>query len=223
MSTHSDTVDRLVQLFLRQKCWMIDELSQALGYSIISIRRFLKRVGYFRSYTHNGKWYTLHSAPVFNKEGIWRYGDIGFSKKGTLTRTIIYLVNRSPAGLPARELADILHHPCHAVLTNMYKAKQINRVKFTHEYVYLTMDETINRLQYNRLKSRVVEQTARPLSTQAAVSVLVEFIKHPQLSFEQMAEYLQKSHHITALPTDISRFFLEHSLKKTADIPNFKH
>lgn len=217
------SVDRLVQLFLRQKCWKIDELSQALGYSIISIRRFLKRAGYFSSYTHNGKWYTLSSIPVFNKNGIWLYGDIGFSKQGTLTKTIIYHVNKSSTGLSARELAELLHHPCHAVLTIMYKAKQIDRVKLTSEYTYLSRNESVNRLQHNHLKGRVVEETAHPLSTQAAVFVLVEFIKNPRLSFEQMARSLRDSQRITVMPSDITRFFQEHGLKKTATIGDLKH
>ena len=217
------SVERLVQLFLRRKCWMIGELSQALGCSIISIRRLLKRAGYFSSYTHNGKWYTLSSIPVFNKNGIWLYGDIGFSKQGTLTKTIIYHVNKSSTGLSARELAELLHHPCHAVLTIMYKAKQIDRVKLTSEYTYLSRDESVKRLQYNHLRGRVVEQTAHPLSTQAAVFVLVEFIKNPRLSFEQMARGLRDSQRITVMPSDITRFFQEHGLKKMANIEDLKH
>jgi len=216
------SVDRLVQLFSRQKCWMIDELSQAIGCSIISIRRLLKQAGYFSSYTHNGKWYTLSSIPVFNKNGIWLYGDIGFSKQGTLTKTIIYHVNKSSAGLSARDLGELLHHPCHAVLTILYKDKQIDRVKLTSEYTYLSRDKSVNQLQHNHLKGRMVEDTAHPLSTQAAVFVLVEFIKNPRLSFEQMARGLRNSQRITVMPSDITRFFQEHGLKKTANIEDLK-
>jgi hypothetical protein len=217
MSTQPRIIDCLVDLFLRQECWMIEDLSQALGYSIISIRRFLKQAGYFRSYTHNGKWYTLSTIPVFSEDGIWLYGDIGFSKHKTLIQTIIYHVNKSSAGLSARELGAILHHPCPAVLTRMYNSNQIDRVKLTSEYTYLSRDESVNRLQLNRLKGRVDEQTAQPLSTQAAVFVLVEFINNPRLSFEQLAERLQHSRRITVLPTEITRFFREHGLKKTPE------
>jgi hypothetical protein len=48
---------RLEKLFHRRKCWMLAELAHALGYALISVRRFLNQIGYFRSYTHNGKWY----------------------------------------------------------------------------------------------------------------------------------------------------------------------
>ena len=151
------------------------------------------------------------------------YGDIGFSKQKTLTKTIIYHVNKSSAGFSARELAELLHHPCHAVLTILYKAKQIDRVKLTPEYTYLSRNESVNRLQHNRLKGRVVEETAHPLSTQAAVFVLVEFIKNPRQSFEQLARGLRDNQRITVMPSDITRFFQEHGLKKTANIEDLKH
>jgi len=97
---------RLEKLFHRRKCWMLGELAQALGYALISVRRFLKQIGYFRSYTHNGKWYTLHDSPDFDRDGFWHHKGIGFSKHGSLTTTIDYLVGRSPAGLSASELTQ---------------------------------------------------------------------------------------------------------------------
>ena len=53
----------------------------------------------------------------------------GFSKHGSLTATIGYLVARSPAGLSARELAEKLQHPCHAVLSILHKGQALDRVK----------------------------------------------------------------------------------------------
>ena len=54
---------RLEKLFHRRKCWMLAQLAHSLGYALISVRRFLNQIGYFRSYTHNGKWYTLPDSP----------------------------------------------------------------------------------------------------------------------------------------------------------------
>src|SRR6266700_6234750 len=104
---------RLEKLFHRRKCWTLDQLAEALEYALISVRRFLNQIGYFRSYTHNGKWYTLRDSPHFNRDGLWHHKKIGFSKRRSLTATIGYLVGRSPTGLSARELALKLQHPCH--------------------------------------------------------------------------------------------------------------
>ena len=113
---------RLERLFHRRKCWMLDQLAEALGYALISVRRFLKQIGYFRSYTHNGKWYTLHDSPDFDRDGLWHYRGIGFSKHRSLTATIDHLLARSPAGLSASQLAQKLQHPCHDVLTRLHQA-----------------------------------------------------------------------------------------------------
>ena len=43
---------------------MLADLARSLDYALISVRRLLKQIGYIRSYTHNGKWYTFeHHQP----------------------------------------------------------------------------------------------------------------------------------------------------------------
>ena len=83
--------DRVVQLFNQKKCWTIEGLTRSLDYSIISIRRFLKDIRYYSSFTHNSMWYTLHTIPLFNKRGLWFYQQIAFSKHGNLKQTILNL------------------------------------------------------------------------------------------------------------------------------------
>lgn len=223
MGTQPPPLELLVELFSHEKCWMIDDISKNLGYAVISIRRFLKQIGYFRSFTHNGKWYTLQSIPHFNKDGIWLHEDIAFSKHGNLTRTIIHMINKSPQGCTAKHLADKLHYSCHAVLTNMYKARLIDRVKFTHEFSYLSTNDKINRQQYERLKIQRVKRTLQPLSAETAVLVLVEYIKEPQLSFQNIAARLKQNKNITVLAEDIARFFQQHGIKKMPDSSMLKH
>lgn len=220
MSSTLPPMDQLGKLFSRKNCWMIADLSKALGYAMVSVRRFLTEIGYFRSYSHNGKWYTLQSIPHFNKDGIWLHHNIGFSKHGNLPQTIASLLNRSPQGYCARDLGAKLHLPCHAVLTNLYKAGKVDRVKFTKEYVYLSMEEHMNRRQRERQKEQTPKKPPKPLSAEAAVFVLVEFIKHPQLSFEEISKALQKTQNITIHSEDIAQFFQKHGLKKTPNSPN---
>jgi hypothetical protein len=98
--------ERLLKLFYRRPCWMLADLAHSLDRALISVRRLLKQIGYFRSYTDNGKWYTLRDTPQFNREGIWHHKQIGFSKHGSLIATIGYLVARSASGLSARDLGQ---------------------------------------------------------------------------------------------------------------------
>ena len=220
MPARSHPTDRLKKLFDRRKCWMLAHLAEALDYALITLRRLLHQVGYFRSYTHNGKWYTLRSSPRFDREGLWRHRGIGFSKSGSLTATIQYLVGRSPVGLSAGELAVKLQHPCHAVLTHLHKSGGLDRLKIGGEFRYLSTQEQRNRRQRQGAAAGAPSPPTTSLSTQAAVLVLVEHVKNPELSFEQIAANLHRQEQLTIAPENISRFFDEHGLKKTPETPS---
>ena len=58
------------------------------------------------------------------------------------------------------------------------------------------------------------------LSTQTALWVLVEYIRNPGLSFEQMAARLQAQRKLAVAPESIQRFFQQHGLKKTPAAPS---
>src|SRR6266446_3702134 len=211
---------RLEKLFHRRKCWMLGQLAEALGYALISVRRFLKQIGYFRSYTHNGKWYTLRDSPDFNRDGLWQHKQIGFSKHGPLTATIAYLVARSPAGLSASQLTQKLQHPCHAVLTQLHKAGQLDRVQLAGQFRYLASDPQLNGRQREHALWVQPPGPTTSLSTQTALWVLVEYIKNPGLSFEQIDACLHERRKVAVAPESIQRFFQEHDLKKTPAPPS---
>jgi hypothetical protein len=208
----SPPTERLQKLFHRRDCWLLADLAHILGYALISVRRFLKQIGYCRSYTHNGKWYTLRSTPRFDRDGIWHHKDIGFSKHGSLIATISYLVGRSPAGLSARELAQKLQHPYRPLLTNLHKAGTLDRVKLGSEFRYLSTVPETNRRQ--REQAAAAEPPSGSLSTHAAVLVLVEHVKHPELDFAQLAASVRRREALRVAPEAIRRFFEEQGLKK---------
>lgn len=215
MQNHSEPLQRLKQLFVRKECWTIEQLCQAMNYSATSIRRFLKELGYFSSFTHNSKWYTLNFIPDFNKEGIWFYEDIGFSKHGNLKKTILHLINKSTLGLSAKQLTEKLSIFCHAVLNHLYEDGVIDRFKGEKCFIYLSSDPKKKNRQLERIKLRVSESTKPSvLSAQAAVYVLVEFIKNPLASFSEISKSVAKEN-VIATPEAIDRFFEEHDLKKT--------
>ncbi len=54
------------------------------------------------------------------------------------------------------------------------------------------------------------------MSTQIALWVLVEYIKEPRLSLEQIAARLREQHNVAVVPESIERFFQDHDLKKDA-------
>ena len=220
MTPPRPATERLEKLFHRRKCWMLDQLAEAFGYALISVRRFLKQVGYFRSYTQNGKWHTLRDSPDFDRDGLWHYRGIGFSKHGSLTATIDHLVGRSPAGLSASELTGKLQHPCHAVLSQLHQAGRLDRLRLSGQFRYLAANPHLNRQQREQTALAQVPSPTAALSTQTALWVLVEHIKEPAPSFEQIATRLREQHNLAVAPEAIQRFFQEHGLKKTPQAPN---
>ncbi len=214
MKKNINPQDRLVLLFDQKKCWAIKELTHFLNYSTISIRRFLKDIGYYSSFTHNSMWYTLHPIPKFNKRGLWFYQEIGFSKHGNLKETIFNFVSKSPQGLTAKDLFEILLIPCHSVLSQMYKKNQIDRFNTQRGFVYLSIDIKKRQRQLNRLQSQLfTAKESGSLNAQAAVYVLVEYIKHPEASVAELSKAVEKRE-VKASPGAITMLFKEHDLKK---------
>ena len=214
MKKNKNPQDRLVLLFDQKKCWAIKELTHFLNYSTISIRRFLKDIGYYSSFTHNSMWYTLHPIPKFNKRGLWFYQEIGFSKHGNLKQTIFNFVSKSPQGLTAKDLFEILLIPCHSVLNQMYKKNQIDRFNTQRGFVYLSIDIKKRQRQLNRLQSQLLTaKESESLNAQAAVYVLVEYIKHPEASVAELSKAVEKRE-VKASPGAITMLFKEHDLKK---------
>jgi hypothetical protein len=213
MATQTDPQYQLAELFKRKKCYTIEQLSQRLNYSLISIRRFLKVIGYYSSFTHNSKWYTLQSIPSFDKNGIWFYQDIGFCKHGNLNKTIARFIDKSFQGLTAKELFNILAVPCHPVLNQMYKKKTIDRFNTPAGFVYLSVSESNRRLQLKRLQVLTPAQKIERLNPQAAVYVLVEFIKNPKASFFELSVAVEKKK-VKVSPQAVAQLFKDYDLKK---------
>lgn len=200
---------QVASLFAKHPCWRIEPLAEELEYSVPSVRRFLSQLRYYRSFSHNGKWYTLHHVPVFNHDGLWFSSDIGFSKAGNLINTLIKLVTRSQAGLTAETLGEKLHCRCHSVLVQLYRQGRLQREKTGRSFVYYAGDSRIAEIQ------RQASQSLGPLPAEIAVLVLVEFINNPEASFEQLAKTLQRKSNVSVKPVQIKRLFEQHQIKKT--------
>lgn len=212
MTTATDANQRLVLAFKAQKCWMIEPLSRQLNYSIPSVRRFLARAGYYSSFTHNGRWYTLASIPNFGREGLWFHKEIGFSNAGSLTRTLVSLIERSPGGMTADQLGEKLRCRCHAVLVKLYRKGRVQRQKYGRSYLYLAVDPDTASQQLQIFQ----KPKALLLPAQIAVMVLVEFIHSPEAGFRKLANTVSRRTGAVIEADQIQALFERYGLKKTA-------
>ena len=205
-----ENLEILPNLFKRNKCWKIDELSKQLNYSVISVRLFLKKVGYYRSITSNGKWYTLQYIPIFDLNGLWTHNNIVFSQHGNLNQTIAHFINKSSHGLTANEIADIVSSPCHVTLNKMIKSNQIYRISAERNYIYLSIDEVVRHKQIDVIYKS--EHSPLP-SANDAITILVSIIKHPKNTIDELVEKLATAG-INYNSQSIALFLRHHDIEK---------
>jgi hypothetical protein len=212
MSDREKPKQHLLSLFHKQSCWMIDPLAAEMKYSIPSVRRFLAEVGYFSSFTHNGSWYTLHSIPRFDGDGLWFFRDIGFSRSGSLTSTLIDLAARSSAGMTAEKLGEKLRVRCHSVLVQLCRKGRLQRQKMARSHVYFSVDPPIATVQRRAMAGRSLPAQ---LPAEIAVLILVEFIQNPDASFKDLASAISHKTRVAVDAGQIEWLFDLHGLKKT--------
>jgi hypothetical protein len=213
MTSDSTPRQHLVSLFDLQPCWMIDPLALELRYSVPSVRRFLGETGYYSSFTHNGRWYTLRSIPQFSRDGIWFFDAIGFSRSGSLTNTLIDLTTRSPAGMTAEQLGEKLRCRCHSILVQLCRRGKLQRQKLGRSHVYLAVDPPTQAIQRQAMDGKSAPTAQLP--AEVVVLILAEFIRQPDSSFEQLAKEIARRHRLTLKVAQIEELFALHGLKKT--------
>src|SRR4030042_5567712 len=109
MTQPAQYLSRLNQIFHRKPPAVLRDLRAALGTpSRTTVFRILKAVGYFTSYSHAGRYYTLRRIPKFDRWGLWAWRGIGFSSRGTLRATSGHLIEQSAAGQKQEELEHSL-------------------------------------------------------------------------------------------------------------------
>lgn len=169
---------KLVLLFERHQVMDIETVRRNIqGRSRRSVFRDLYAVGYCTSYSHAGKFYTLGTIPEFDSEGLWKWGDVCFSKYGTLRSTAAEMIKRSEAGRTHGELEERLGVRLHNTLLDLVRSGEIGREKTERLYVYLDADPERATVQLRRRRSMDAFASRRlpPLSTR--IEVFAEIIR----------------------------------------------
>ena len=193
----------LSPIFEKQSCWRIESLAEKLNYSKRSVQRFLSSVGYYRSFTHNGGWYTLRSIPLFDSDGLWFYDDIGFSHAGSMTDTLVALACNRSEGITAEELGKKLRCRCHSVLVRLIRDGKLQRCERGRANIYIAKDADLATL---RQKAHISSEVQLP--TEVAVLILVEFINNPGSTFALLAKAISQSNQVTVSTAQIEALFI---------------
>ena len=184
MLNQSDSQEALKKLFRRFPVADLDTLCKTLRTSSrMSIFRRLREIGYFSSYTHTGRYYTLADVPQFDDYGLWTHQGIGFSQFGTLRATIIQLVNKSPTGHTHMELNNLLRIRAHNTLLKLVQEDRVGREYIEKMYLYVSADSDHAAEQISRRRVQLTDnQKAIPhIPTTTVIEVLIETIHAGQV------------------------------------------
>ena len=162
------------------------------GRSKRSLFRDLSSLGYFSSYSHAGKFYTLTDIPNFDEYGLWHYKDVSFSEHGTLKSTIRFLVGGSMVGFTHRELTMLLRVRVQNTLNDLTENSAISRERLGNVFLYISADNKEGALQITQRKKQI-EGTyqIRPLDVHAKIEVLLELLRSDDWHPRKISHHLQ--------------------------------
>ena len=218
MSIAAKYASRLNQLFRRKRAAPLDDLRAALGTgSRTTIFRILKTVGYFTSYSHAGRFYTLRHIPRFDRLGLWSWRGIGFSSHGTLRATLIFLVEQSEAGRTHEELLRQVGLRVHDTLRSLVQEGSLARQRLEDVYLYLSAHPKKAAAQMTARQELQVASHAAvvPPDPLLVIDVLAEVIHHPRDDAASIAARLQVAGRVVTAK-QVDEIFRSYSVKKTA-------
>jgi hypothetical protein len=145
-ATFDPTVLR--QHLRRHKIADLAELKRVLGTdTALTVFRKLKQLGYFTSYTHRGRFYTLSEIARFDDRGLWSHEAVWFSRYGTLLSTVEAFVLGSSNGYYAPELADVLDAEVQEPLRHLVQRERLSRTEVDGQFLYTAIDAPDRRNQ----------------------------------------------------------------------------
>ena len=104
----ADRHQKLIAWMKTRKVATMKALRHQFQISHMTVFRILSEYGYHTSYNRNAAFYALRDVPQFDPAGFWAYRGIRFSRHGSLSDTIVALVENAVAGQTVRELEERL-------------------------------------------------------------------------------------------------------------------
>ena len=213
-----EKLEAVVKLFCKEKVLKIDSLFEVFKTeSRRTVHRYMKELEYRTSYSHAGQYYTLFEIAEFDTNGLWHYGEIGFSRHGTLLDTIVYLVDRSPEGMTDNELQEKFRLVVRAALIDLVRKKMIVREKRTNRYVYLSPDLAKGKKQLKQ-REEISADSLMDDSISLRVLLMAYRLVGKQVTSEQVATALKKESSKISLEV-VRQVFQKYDMgKKTLDL-----
>lgn len=195
----TDREQKVVSWLKKRKVATMRHLRHQFKLSHMTVMRALKKYGYYASYNHNASYYVLHDLPTFNEWGLWAYRKVRFSRHGTLTKTIVALVEYAPAGLTIGELEERLEVKVANLASRLVHDAILQReiLPGRRQAVYLASDAKLRRRQYEQRGKRLQQQARgiaelpQACSPTEVIEILRQMITARDVSADQLARQLK--------------------------------
>jgi len=160
---------------------------------------------------------TFKDIPQFDRDGLWHYQGVGFSRYGSLRSTIEHLVEDANAGRTHSELYVRLQVRVHNTLLDLVRSKRIGREPFAGEYVYVSPDSAHAHAQIALRGQQQTGAAIEPLPSSVVIEVLLELVQgaRVQLDAERVSTRLA-ARGLTVTTGQVEAVFTRYELKKTA-------
>ena len=206
---------KVVNWMKKRKVVTMRQLRNQFHLSHMTVVRALRKHGYYTSYNHNASYYVLRDLPTFDEWGLWAYRNIRFSRHGTLTQTIVALVEDASAGWTVRELEERLEVKVGNLASRLVHEGLVQReILPGRQAVYLASDAKVGRRQYkNRQKQlqpppRDRTQLPRDCSPTVVIEILRQMVVADDVSPAQLAR--QPKNRGVPVTADKVRRVIEH-------------
>lgn len=211
MTPNEKRLNSIKKLLRTKKIVTLAELMASLDCSRSTVQKCLAEWKALSSYNKNASYYTLPEIIEFDANGLWGYQGVFFSKFDTLSATFVGLVTQSSAGLTTSEAEELLGIKPYSFLWSLKDHPALRRENLQKRYVYFSSDP--DRYLEQAEQRRLMQAALRMPTDSEAVSLLVEKIKQPSLSNEELSQKLEQQK-VFIDPEIIQNFFLRHDLDK---------
>ena len=172
--------------------------------SVPSFHRDLAKLQCITSYTHNSRYYTMPDTPDYDEHGIWRHGDIMFSRNSTAKETARVLICGSPSGLSHSELEGIVGIRLYNPLRALVKEEAITSVTDGKKLVFFSGDDAVGQRQRNNRSDIAAAVSEHPFNLYTVIDVLLAVFLEKNDNAEDAYRFLKSARypHITRKEVD---------------------
>ncbi len=195
----SDRQKKLVDWLKKRKVASMKLMRHQFQLSQMTVVRYLRQYGYLTSYNQNAAFYTLHDVPQFDDGGLWSYRDVGFSKFGTLTETIVTLVQNAAAGMTVAELEDRLKTRVANLLCRLVQEKRLTPRTLTGRRVVYLAAAVVEAEHQFQQRQKMLAAAAHPvellppgLDAERVIQILQQMVVASDVNPEPLARQLAR-------------------------------